>query len=69
MKRDVKECFADQCSISLAPLVLSKVFVVVASSLFVVYDNEPADKLLVTDTHFLLAGAQDNASSFEIDFK
>ena len=44
-------------------------FVVVASSLFVVYDNEPPDKLLVTDTHFLLAGAQDNASSFEIDFK
>ena len=57
-------------ALSLRPLfVLSKVFVVVASSLFVVYDNEPADKLLVTDTHFLLAGAQDNASSFEIDFK
>ena len=32
----------------------SKVFVVVAWQLFVVYDNEARDKLLVTDTQFVL---------------
>ena len=34
--------------------LFSKVFVVVTWQLFVVYDNEPRDKLLVTDTQFVL---------------
>ena len=35
-------------------MLFSKVFVVVAWQLFVVYDNEARDKLLVTDTQFVL---------------
>ena len=38
-----------------SPLTLfSKVFVVVGWQLFVVYDNKARDKLLVTDTQFVL---------------
>ena len=50
--REDKICFLAYLS---GPLTLfSKVFVVVGWQLFVVYDNKARDKLLVTDTQFVL---------------